>query len=648
MSTLGGSIITTAGLNALVETGSSIVPKYFKFSSQDLSLDADLTEDDFTGWIEQDINLYQKIDDSTIEFVCDVLPDIATENTSVCGLFLEDGTLFMLAKAPNIFPSDLRQTFRIQLVYENVDAVVDFKYIDLSNTDIKFDEVREEIIVLRAEIASDIATAVSTLEIKVDNNAGDISNLGLEDVALNSRIDSLTTVVQDNKNTLDTKDIEQDTRMDNIESNSSIRITLEDNLLNGLRTDLDAEIADTDDKLRIITDDIEVLRLNSGGDTIDYTNLINGNKDLADDEFRVITENIENIEATLSSNSGTITSLETTLNNNKASLDTNINILRNDLNDEIASTNTEITTLTNNLNTNVSNLQTSIINNTNAIALLESNDGGALQTELTLLTETVITNNNKAILRNTSTREYIDTEIAIVDNKTSITETSINNLNNSLNILDTTVTDLGTLQNDNNIARIQEIASINSILSTVPSGEELTIVVSNVYKAVEDIEAHTVLIDDNTASISNIDTSKWDHARTITLSGDLSGNVSIDGSSDVTLNATFEGETLPAGGTIGQVLTNSGPGIGSWIDAPNISKVKYEQSINSNGEYSITVPDPENVIVNVMVLDPDSGSPTYNRYINAEAVSVISLTSTQVKVNNLYEMALMFKILIWS
>ena len=41
--------------------------------------------------------------------------------------------------------------------------------------------------------------------------------------------------------------------------------------------------------------------------------------------------------------------------------------------------------------------------------------------------------------------------------------------------------------------------------------------------------------------------STWQNARTITLGGDLSGNVSIDGSTNVTLTATVTGDAVVLG-----------------------------------------------------------------------------------------------------
>jgi len=135
---IGSSIITADGINALSNasaSGTSVKPKYFKFSNKDLVLDPNLSASDINGWRTQDINLYQKVDSKTVEFVCDVIPTEASDYTRVCGLYLEDGTLFMVAKPPYPFPPSLRQTFKIQMVYENVSDLLDFKYLPFSETE---------------------------------------------------------------------------------------------------------------------------------------------------------------------------------------------------------------------------------------------------------------------------------------------------------------------------------------------------------------------------------------------------------------------------------------------------------------------------------------------------------------------------------
>lgn len=129
---VGTSIVTVGGIHALAAasaSGLSIKPKYFKFSSQDIAINPELDKNDINGWITKDISLYQTIDDMTIEFVCDVNANDASNYTRIAGLYLDDGTLFMVAKPPYPFPPSLRQTFKIQMVYQNATGLVNFQYI---------------------------------------------------------------------------------------------------------------------------------------------------------------------------------------------------------------------------------------------------------------------------------------------------------------------------------------------------------------------------------------------------------------------------------------------------------------------------------------------------------------------------------------
>ncbi len=134
----GQSIITADGINALVQatvSGKQIQPKYFRFSEQDLILNPNLKAKDIVAWKTQNINLYSIIDNDTLEFTCDIEPTAATKYTKTCGLYLEDNTLFLVAKPPFAFPPMLRQTFKIQMSYQNATGLVDFKYIPFSETE---------------------------------------------------------------------------------------------------------------------------------------------------------------------------------------------------------------------------------------------------------------------------------------------------------------------------------------------------------------------------------------------------------------------------------------------------------------------------------------------------------------------------------
>ena len=138
MSAVGAVIVTADGINALVEadsTGRSIKPKYFRFSVQDLVLGPELSAGDIHGWLTRDISVYRQIDGNTVEFVCDVPPTEATDYARIVGLYLDDGTLFAVAKPPYPFPPALRQTLKIQVQYRQVGELMDFHYLSHYETE---------------------------------------------------------------------------------------------------------------------------------------------------------------------------------------------------------------------------------------------------------------------------------------------------------------------------------------------------------------------------------------------------------------------------------------------------------------------------------------------------------------------------------
>ncbi|ACO04511.1 MAG TPA: hypothetical protein DEP48_03125 [Persephonella sp.] len=134
---VGQSILTVKGSYALADasqTGKSIKPKFYKVSNQDITLDPTLT--DISGvWKQADISGYFPVNDNTVEFLVDIPPEEATSYGRTFGLYLEDGTLFMIAKPPYPFPPALRQTFKIQLVYNNANNLIDFQYVPFYETE---------------------------------------------------------------------------------------------------------------------------------------------------------------------------------------------------------------------------------------------------------------------------------------------------------------------------------------------------------------------------------------------------------------------------------------------------------------------------------------------------------------------------------
>ena len=134
---VGQSSLTVKGSYALADasqTGKSRKPKFYKVSNQDITLDPTLT--DISGvWKQADISGYFPVNDNTVEFLVDIPPEEATSYGRTFGLYLEDGTLFMIAKPPYPFPPALRQTFKIQLVYNNANNLIDFQYVPFYETE---------------------------------------------------------------------------------------------------------------------------------------------------------------------------------------------------------------------------------------------------------------------------------------------------------------------------------------------------------------------------------------------------------------------------------------------------------------------------------------------------------------------------------
>ena len=137
MGAVGQVILTLQGSYALADaqaTGKSIQPKYYKVSNQDIQLDPTLT--DLNGvWKTEDISGYTPISPDTVEFLIDIPPDQATDYGRTFGLYLADGTLFAVAKPPYAFPPNLRQTFKVQITYSNINQITDFQYIPFYETE---------------------------------------------------------------------------------------------------------------------------------------------------------------------------------------------------------------------------------------------------------------------------------------------------------------------------------------------------------------------------------------------------------------------------------------------------------------------------------------------------------------------------------
>ena len=144
----GKTVITLNGLKALTEAssvGRRVKPVYFKVSDADIGdiypgIDiADLP----SVWHQANISGYIPVNDSTVQFILDIPEEKATHYGKVFGLYLEDGTLFAVAKPPYPFPPLMRQRFKVQFVWEQIEAVMNFE-------DIPFYEFDQDVIHLDA------------------------------------------------------------------------------------------------------------------------------------------------------------------------------------------------------------------------------------------------------------------------------------------------------------------------------------------------------------------------------------------------------------------------------------------------------------------------------------------------------------------
>lgn len=148
---VGTSILTDAGLQALINAhaqGTKVKPKYYKVTDQNISLSSSLT-DIPNAWMTADIDGYVQVDQNTVEFLIVIPTEAAHKYGRTFGLFLEDGTLLLVAKPPYPFPPGLRQTFKVQLYFEKANEVLDFQYIP-------FDETEQSLAVYDATTLHDV------------------------------------------------------------------------------------------------------------------------------------------------------------------------------------------------------------------------------------------------------------------------------------------------------------------------------------------------------------------------------------------------------------------------------------------------------------------------------------------------------------
>ncbi len=134
------TILTTKGLQALANastTGVLAKVSNFGFSENVLdTLDPNLKASDIKTWIKKPISLISNLEDNNIEFTCAATQNEAIKAVKTICLYLSDGTLFAIAQIKGI-DSELKQSVKIQISFNNINDLVDIKdipsdYVDVS------------------------------------------------------------------------------------------------------------------------------------------------------------------------------------------------------------------------------------------------------------------------------------------------------------------------------------------------------------------------------------------------------------------------------------------------------------------------------------------------------------------------------------
>lgn len=160
---VGMCILTLAGLAAYQSasaTGSSVQPVTYKMSNleYDLAVQGPALQDLAGVWRDAPISGYFTVDADTVEFLLDVPPDEADDYGRTVGLYLADGTLFLLARPPHPLPPMFHQRFKVQLRYNNAVALTDFQYLS-------FQETTQDLVTLAAKAQANLQVLRNAAEI---------------------------------------------------------------------------------------------------------------------------------------------------------------------------------------------------------------------------------------------------------------------------------------------------------------------------------------------------------------------------------------------------------------------------------------------------------------------------------------------------
>lgn len=195
---VGQSILTFSGILALsdaLQTGRQVKVKEYKASTQDITLDPHMTTLPQV-WKTGNISAYIPVNQNTVEFIVDIPQEEATEFSRAFGLYLENDTLFMLAKPPYPFPPGLRQVMKIQLVFQNATQIINFQYVpfyeteqDLRNLDTSV-KVGTEVLRLRTDVEA-LEDRADSLQLQVSVERAEVENLKQESITAGENILSL-------------------------------------------------------------------------------------------------------------------------------------------------------------------------------------------------------------------------------------------------------------------------------------------------------------------------------------------------------------------------------------------------------------------------------------------------------------------------
>jgi len=128
----GGTVLTLAGRRALataVLTGVHPKVQYYIASNHDYALDPAMMSSQFSGWYTHTINGYTPVNDYTSQLLAHIPQEDAVSDLLTVGLFLEDGTLFALAKPPYAMPQGIEQNFNMLIESSGINELLDFSYI---------------------------------------------------------------------------------------------------------------------------------------------------------------------------------------------------------------------------------------------------------------------------------------------------------------------------------------------------------------------------------------------------------------------------------------------------------------------------------------------------------------------------------------